>query len=52
VEVVRVLLKHGANVKIANKNGFTPLTTAANKGHTDVVRELQEHSASADNANN
>jgi ankyrin repeat protein len=45
VEVVRELLKHGANVKSADKAGCTPLYKAASKGHVEVVRELLKHGA-------
>ncbi|KXZ41640.1 hypothetical protein GPECTOR_347g96 [Gonium pectorale] len=39
VEVVTVLLTAGADVKAADK-GFTPLHSACEGGHRDVVREL------------
>jgi ankyrin repeat protein len=45
VEVIRELLKNGAKVESVNKNGYTPLNTADEKGHMEVVRELQKHGA-------
>lgn len=41
------LLKHGADVEIASKNGFTPIHTGAKEGHTEVTRELLNHGAGA-----
>jgi len=45
VEVVRELLKHGAEVENANKFGHTPFEIATEKGHMEVVRELQKYGA-------
>jgi ankyrin repeat protein len=33
-------------VESVNNNGWTPLKTAATKGHMDVVEELQKYGAS------
>jgi len=41
------LLKHGADVDIVSKNGFTPIHTGAKEGHTEVIRELFNHGAGA-----
>ncbi|RYP14268.1 hypothetical protein DL765_006497 [Monosporascus sp. GIB2] len=40
VEVVKLLLNRGADVAIANKDGWTPLIAASSKGHIDMVRLL------------
>ncbi|RYO86962.1 hypothetical protein DL764_008929 [Monosporascus ibericus] len=40
VEVVKLLLDKGADVTVANKDGWTPLIAASSKGHVDVVRLL------------
>jgi ankyrin repeat protein len=36
----------------ANNNGWTPLNSAAEKGHLDIVRELLKHGAKLESANN
>jgi ankyrin repeat protein len=38
VDVVRVLLNHGANVNIGEKYGYTPLHVAVWIWHVEVVR--------------
>jgi len=38
VDVVKVLLKHGANVEEQNENGHTPLMEAASAGHVEVAK--------------
>ena len=45
MEAVRELLKHGAKVESAKKVVWTPLYTAALKGHVEAVRELLKHGA-------
>ncbi|RYP49226.1 hypothetical protein DL769_011102 [Monosporascus sp. CRB-8-3] len=40
VEVVKLLLDGGADVAVADKDGWTPLIAASSKGHVDVVRLL------------
>jgi serine/threonine-protein phosphatase 6 regulatory ankyrin repeat subunit B len=45
VEVVRVLLEHGAKVNSARSNGGTALMVAAEKGHPETVRLLLEKGA-------
>jgi ankyrin repeat protein len=52
MEVVRELLKHGAGVESANKNGWTPLNKAADKCHVEVIRELLKHGVKLESANN
>ncbi|RYP53370.1 hypothetical protein DL768_001615 [Monosporascus sp. mg162] len=39
-EVVKLFLERGADVAVANKDGWTPLIAASSKGHIDVVRLL------------
>ncbi|KFY82736.1 hypothetical protein V500_10357, partial [Pseudogymnoascus sp. VKM F-4518 (FW-2643)] len=40
IDVVKVLLEHGADVAVANINGVTPLNAASDSGHIDVVKTL------------
>lgn len=44
-EIARLLLSKGANVNVLNNSMCTALHIAVNKGFTDVVRVLTEHSA-------
>ena len=41
VEIARLLLAHGANAAIADRNGVTPLAHARSRGHADVVRVFE-----------
>jgi ankyrin repeat protein len=50
VEVVRELLKHGAKVESADKNGRNPLYIAALKGHVEVVRQMLKQGAKLESA--
>lgn len=43
--MVRLLLEKGADVAVANNNGWTPLKSAANEGHLDVAQLLLEKGA-------
>ncbi|AGO11546.1 AaceriADL244Wp [[Ashbya] aceris (nom. inval.)] len=47
LEVVKLLIRHGANVNIQSYEMFkdTPLIDASANGHLDVVRELLQHGA-------
>lgn len=45
VGMVRLLLKHGANVNAIGRGGMTALCIAARKGFADVVDILVEHGA-------
>uniref|UniRef100_A0AAY5L7P2 K Homology domain-containing protein n=1 Tax=Esox lucius TaxID=8010 RepID=A0AAY5L7P2_ESOLU len=45
LDVVKVLLKEGANIEDHNENGHTPLMEAASAGHVDVARVLLEYGA-------
>ena len=43
--VVKYLIKEGANVNQADKNGVTPLFMSAQNGHLEVVEYLIENGA-------
>ncbi|KAH9106609.1 hypothetical protein LEN26_010464 [Aphanomyces euteiches] len=45
LEVVKVLLAHGATVDIGLADGKTPLMAASNVGHLDIVKVLLAHGA-------
>jgi len=45
IEVVRSLLRRGADVNLPNRNGWTPLMAAVAKGHEAVVELLLAHGA-------
>jgi ankyrin repeat protein len=45
VEVVRVLLEHGASVGAEDKEGRTPFQLAWLEGHFDVMELLSDHGA-------
>ncbi|KFQ10175.1 Ankyrin repeat and KH domain-containing protein 1, partial [Leptosomus discolor] len=45
VDIVKVLLKAGANIEDHNENGHTPLMEAASAGHVEVARVLLEYGA-------
>ena len=45
VEVVRVLLEHGADVTAQNEDNLTPLHRASRSGREEIVRVLLEHGA-------
>ena len=40
LEVVKLLLRHGAAVDSRSDDGWSPLTAAAGNGHTAVVEAL------------
>lgn len=44
-EIARLLLSKGASVNLLNNSMCTALHIAVNKGFTDVVKVLTEHSA-------
>jgi hypothetical protein len=44
-EVVRLLLAKGANIDAKNNKGETALMLAEGKGHTEIVKLLQEKRA-------
>ena len=43
--LVELLLKAGANANLQDDTGFTPLNTAAEHGHIEVMRLLLAHGA-------
>ena len=45
VDVVRVLVEHGADMNKARNDGATPLIVASRVGHLEVVRVLVEQGA-------
>lgn len=48
VEMVRVLLEHGADPNLARNDNFTALSLAAFFGHAEIVKTLMRHGANAD----
>lgn len=44
-EVIKVLLKAGVDILCTDKDGYTPLILAVEKGYDDIVRALLEHGA-------
>ena len=42
-ETVELLIAKGANVNAKNKNGFTPLDAASQKGYEPIVELLKKH---------
>ena len=51
IEVLREMLKHGANVNNVNDDCGTPLHLAGKNGHIEAVRELLNHGANMSTAN-
>ncbi|HEY6438199.1 MAG TPA: ankyrin repeat domain-containing protein, partial [Ignavibacteriaceae bacterium] len=52
LDVTKVFLEKGADVKVANNHGYTPLHRAARYGHLDVVKYLVEQKGADVNAVN
>ena len=44
-KLIQNLIKEGAIINIENKNGFTPLILASQKGFLDIVKELVQNGA-------
>ncbi|KAL0162604.1 hypothetical protein M9458_042000, partial [Cirrhinus mrigala] len=44
LDVVKVLLKEGANIEDHNENGHTPLMEAASAGHVEYGAGINTHS--------
>ena len=51
LEIVRELVKNGANVDLVNESGWSVLILAAYYGHVGVVKYLVESGASVDLVN-
>ena len=45
LEIVRMLVKSGANVNSTTKTNSTPLRAACFDGHFEIVKDLVEHKA-------
>jgi ankyrin repeat protein len=45
IDIARLLLERGANVTVANTNGWTPLNSASNSEHVELVKLLLENGA-------
>jgi uncharacterized protein len=45
LEMIRMLLDHGAEVNVAQQGGWTPLQEAAAHGNIELVRLLLDHGA-------
>jgi ankyrin repeat protein len=45
VALVELLIARGADINQPESHGFTPITRAGFKGHTDVIRVLKRHGA-------
>ena len=52
VEIVKLLLEHGAKPNAKDNDGWTPLHYAAYRGRVDVVKILLEHGANPRIADN
>ncbi|KAJ2971749.1 hypothetical protein NUW58_g9330 [Xylaria curta] len=51
LEIVRLLLERGANIKSRNRFGWTPLLQAASSGHLEIVQLLIEKDANIESGN-
>ena len=45
IEVLKLLLDKGADISVANADGWTPLNAAASSGHLEVVKLLLDQGA-------
>jgi Ankyrin repeats (3 copies)/Ankyrin repeats (many copies) len=45
IEIVRLLIEHGANVEVKNDGGSTPLDVASGEQREEIVKLLSEHLA-------
>ncbi|XP_052769568.1 ankyrin-3-like isoform X2 [Mya arenaria] len=48
IDIVRLLIKHKANINVSNEQKYTPLHVAAWNGHLETVRELLKFGAPHD----
>ena len=51
-EIVNVLIREGADVNKAHKDGCTPLYVASENGHTEIVNVLIKEGADVNKAHN
>ncbi|CAF1443666.1 unnamed protein product [Didymodactylos carnosus] len=51
IDIVKILVEHGADVNHRTKNGSTPLRTACYDGHFAIVKYLVEHGADVHTTN-
>ena len=47
VTTLQLLLQHEADIKMATRDGWTPLHAASERGHSDVIKTLSKHGADA-----
>ena len=47
IEITRLLLARGASLKLADRNGVTPLEHARSRGHAQIASLLLERAARA-----
>jgi serine/threonine-protein phosphatase 6 regulatory ankyrin repeat subunit B len=45
LEIVKTLIKNGANIEFSFREGFTPLYVACQTGNLDIIKYLIEHGA-------
>lgn len=51
VDIIRLLISHGADVNAQSSTGNTPLMYACAGGHVDAVKELLNHGANVEDHN-
>lgn len=51
VDIIRLLISHGADVNAQSATGNTPLMLACIAGHVDAVKELIAHGANVEDHN-
>lgn len=48
IDIVKLLIEHGADVNVRSSNGYTPLIAAASEDRSEIARYLIEHGAAVD----